>query len=112
MENTSEEAKQRAKNYMSLKGALEPKTMNKTAMQKLIDYMEENYHLTEESRLEFKKALKEEKQQILDAWQYGMKSDNGHFGTAKEYYEQNFKQLPIEPTEQKPSNHIHIGGGI
>lgn len=25
MENTSEEAKQRAKNYMSLKGALEPK---------------------------------------------------------------------------------------
>ena len=45
--------------------------MNKTALQNLIDYMEENYHLTEESRLEFKKALKEEKQQILDAFNQG-----------------------------------------
>lgn len=110
MENTSEEAKQRAKNYMSLKGALEPKTMNKTALQWLfeklptIDKHEPYYEDI------FKKALEMEKQQILNAWQYGMKSDNGHFGTAKEYYEQNFKQLPIEPTEQKPSNHINIGG--
>ncbi len=36
-----------------------------TAMQKLIDYMEENYHLTEESRYEFKKALEEEKKQLI-----------------------------------------------
>ncbi len=35
----------------------------KTAMQKLIDYMEANYHLTEESRLEFKKALEDELEQ-------------------------------------------------
>ena len=41
--------------------------MNKTALQNLIDYMEENYHLTEESRLEFKKALEMEKQQIVEA---------------------------------------------
>ena len=45
--------------------------MNKTALQNLIDYIEENYHLTEESRLEFKKALKEEKQQIHDAFNQG-----------------------------------------
>lgn len=40
---------------------------HKTAMQKLIDYMEENYHLTEDSRYEFKKALKEEIEQIKTA---------------------------------------------
>jgi hypothetical protein len=32
----------------------------KTAIQKLIEYMEENFHLTEESRHEFKKALEGE----------------------------------------------------
>jgi regulator of PEP synthase PpsR (kinase-PPPase family) len=85
---------------------------NKTAVQKLIDYMEENYHLTEESRLEFKKALEEEKQQIMDAWQYGMKSDNGHFGTAEDYYNSTYSELPTEPTQQKPTNHFFIGGCI
>lgn len=43
----------------------------KTAMQKLIDYMEENYHLTEESRYEFKKALEEEIEQIKTAFVAG-----------------------------------------
>ena len=93
MENTSEDAKQRAKNYMSPKGALEPKTMeNKTAIQWLFEKLptidkHEPYY--EEI---FKEALEMEKQQILDAWQYGMKSDNGHFGTAKEYYNRTYKK--------------------
>lgn len=43
----------------------------KTAMQKLIDYMEENYHLTEESRYEFKKAIEEEAEQIKTAFVAG-----------------------------------------
>ena len=43
----------------------------KTAMQKLIDYMEENYHLTEESRYEFKKALEEEIEQIKTSFVAG-----------------------------------------
>lgn len=43
----------------------------KTAMQKLIDHMEENYHLTEESRYEFKKALEEEIEQIKTAFVAG-----------------------------------------
>ena len=43
----------------------------KTAMQKLIDYMEENYHLTEESRYEFKKRLEEEIEQIKTAFVAG-----------------------------------------
>jgi hypothetical protein len=85
---------------------------NKTAVQTLIDYMEENYHLTEESRLEFKKALELEKKQIMDAWQYGMKSDNGHFGTAKEYYNSTYSELPTEPTKSTITNHIPMGGCI
>ena len=85
---------------------------NQTAVQTLIDYMEENYHLTEESRLEFKKALQMEKQQIMDAWQYGMKSDNGHFGTAKEYYNSTYSELPTEPTKPTITNHIPMGGCI
>ena len=40
-------------------------------MHKLIDYMEENYHLTEESRYEFKKALIEEREQIETAFVAG-----------------------------------------
>lgn len=43
----------------------------KTAMQKLVEYMEENYHLTEESRDEFKKALEEEIEQIKTAFVAG-----------------------------------------
>ena len=43
----------------------------KTAMRKLIYYMEENYHLTEESRYEFKKALEEEIEQIKTAFVAG-----------------------------------------
>ena len=44
---------------------------NKTAMHKLIDYMEENYHLTEESRYQFIKALEEEAEQIKTAFVAG-----------------------------------------
>lgn len=39
---------------------------NKTALKKLIDYMQENYHLTDESLYEFKKALEEEQKQMID----------------------------------------------
>ena len=37
-----------------------------TACQMLINYMEESYHLTEESRLEFKQILATERQQLID----------------------------------------------
>jgi hypothetical protein len=33
-----------------------------------------------------------EKQQIIDAWDNGMKSDNGHFGTKEQYYNETFNQ--------------------
>ena len=36
-------------------------------------------------------ALAMEKEQIVDAWNNGMKSDNGHFGTSKQYYNETYK---------------------
>lgn len=32
-----------------------------------------------------------EKEQLSDAWNNGMKSDNGHFGTFEQYYNDVFK---------------------
>jgi predicted secreted protein len=37
-------------------------------------------------------ALEMERQQIIDAWNDGMKSDNGHFGTPEQYYTQTFTE--------------------
>ena len=39
---------------------------------------------------QFEEAIQMEKEQIKDAWVDGMKSDNGHFGTADDYYTQTY----------------------
>ncbi len=72
--------------------------------------MEENYHLTEESRLEFKKALEMEKQQIINAVD-GFPLENRNLDGI-EYYNSTYPELPTEPTQQKPNNHFFIGGCI
>lgn len=36
-------------------------------MEELITYMQENFYLTDWSKIEFKKALEKEKEQIIDA---------------------------------------------
>jgi len=46
-----------------------------TACQMLINYMEESYHLTEESRLEFKQILATERQQLIG---FGAKCIENH----------------------------------
>ena len=38
----------------------------------------------------FKEAKAMELGQIVDAWNNGMKSDNGHFGTSKQYYNETY----------------------
>jgi hypothetical protein len=38
----------------------------------------------------FDKSLEMEKEQIKDAWNNGMKSDNGHFGTSNQYYNETY----------------------
>ena len=43
----------------------------KTAMQKLIDYMRANFHLTESTEMEFSDSLLAERKQIEDAFDAG-----------------------------------------
>lgn len=38
------------------------------------------------------KAKEKEKEQIIEAWTNGMKSDNGHFGTSEQYYNETYEQ--------------------
>ena len=91
---------------------------NKTAVQTLIDYMEENYHLTEESRLEFKKALQMEKQQIINAYDLGSLSEMQYpnpktvIENGEQYYNSTYSELPTEPTKPTITNHIPMGGCI
>ena len=65
-----------------------------TACQMLINYMEESYHLTEESRLEFKQILATERQQHESTFHAGFfieewdKSKEDKFET---YYNETFK---------------------
>jgi hypothetical protein len=40
----------------------------------------------------FEQAKEMEKKQIMNSWDNGMKSDNGHFGTKEQYYNQTFKK--------------------
>jgi hypothetical protein len=70
---------------------------HKTAMQKLIDYMEENYHLTEESRYEFKMALKEEEKQLINFHIETMK--NGLIVEAERKWEEDYEPMIKEIAE-------------
>jgi hypothetical protein len=68
-----------------------------TAMQQLINYMVANFHLTDESHIEFAKAIELEKQQIIDAFNQGYrngesdgginKSDIANYSDAQYYYD-------------------------
>ena len=71
----------------------------KTAVQELIDYMETHFHLTDESKEQFKVALETERTQIIDAWKNGYMdglkdglSDDLSDNTAEKYYEETYKQ--------------------
>ena len=43
-------------------------------------------------RQSYGEAKEMELQHIIDAWNDGMKSDNGHFGTPEQYYTQTFTE--------------------
>ena len=67
---------------------------NKTAMNTLIEtlklhevLMKECPEIVDIIEIFFTEV---EKFQIKQAWENGMKSDNGHFGTAEEYYNQTY----------------------
>jgi hypothetical protein len=88
MENTSEEAKQRAKNYMSLKGALEPKETLKNkpmATKELMDFI----NFLDNRGLLSIPIEKHDYEKTI--WEYE-------------------KTINPSTTEPKPNNHINIGG--
>lgn len=75
----------------------------KTALRKLIDYMEENYHLTDESRQEFKQAILAEIEQIKLAFNEGYRigfgdanhvtendKDISEYDDSENYYKNNY----------------------
>jgi hypothetical protein len=75
----------------------------KTAMQQLLNQLKEERHNLpmdiEWDRcyqaIEFviqNTYLLIEKEQIIDAWTDGMKSDSGHFGTAEQYYNNTYNK--------------------
>jgi transcriptional regulator with PAS, ATPase and Fis domain len=62
-----------------------------TAVEQLINYMKENFHLTDESLRKFEAAKEMEKEQIEAAWKRG----DGHHDKvadrlAKKYYTQTY----------------------
>lgn len=68
----------------------------KTAMQELIDYLQEQLDDDFDSRTKYiqefcQKSLEKEKQQIIDAANHGANFNNSPFKDAIEYYNENFK---------------------
>jgi hypothetical protein len=57
----------------------------------LKSHFEHDGDLLEVVKMSFEQAKEMEKDQIIDAWDNGMKSDNGHFGTKEQYYNETFK---------------------
>jgi len=66
-----------------------------TPMQELIEYIELNQpknKVTDGIWAKAKSLLQKEKQVNKEFWNNGMKSDNGHFGTFEDYYNQKFRK--------------------
>ena len=62
-----------------------------TAVEQLINYMKENFHLTDESLKKFEQAKEMEKQQIEAAWKRGDgEHDKVADDLAKQYYTQTY----------------------
>jgi hypothetical protein len=62
-----------------------------TAVEQLINYMKENFHLTDESLKKFDEAKEMEKQQIESAWKRGDgEHDEVADKLAKKYYTQTY----------------------
>lgn len=62
--------------------------MYQTAIEYLVNYLEENFHLTDEAFLKFKEAKEMEKQQIAEAYRTGVEEDvyNNPLRTGEDYY--------------------------
>jgi hypothetical protein len=67
--------------------------MKQTAVEWLLQRFESgDMYNVEDAQFIKHQALKMHKEEIEDAWNNGMKSDNGHFGTFKEYYKETYER--------------------
>lgn len=70
--------------------------MKQTATQWLFNNLKSHFEhdgdLLEAVEMSYQQAKEMEKEQIIDAWDNGMKSDNGHFGTNEQYYNETYGQ--------------------
>jgi len=73
-----------------------------TPLQELINYMEENFHLTDESREKFKLALEKEREQIENAFVAGSERGTGNIPfNCEQYYTQNYESKRTNKTTGK-----------
>lgn len=64
-----------------------------TAIEWLVEQLKERGYAGEfPPHLLFDQAKAMEKEQMENNWRDGMKSDNGHFGTFEQYYNQIYEQ--------------------
>lgn len=63
-----------------------------TAVEQLITYMEENFHLTDESRIEFEKAKAMEKEQIINTYIEASENPALRLEDAEQYYNQTYQK--------------------
>ena len=64
--------------------------MKQTAIQWLMDRLPHSIETQFSKQIE--KALEMERQQIIDAWKDGVKTDYAHSGTFEHYYTQTFNE--------------------
>lgn len=63
-----------------------------TALEFLIEYMEANFYLTDESRAKFEEAKTIEKEQIIDAaYEFMGTNFDPNKGRAEQYYNETYK---------------------
>jgi hypothetical protein len=71
--------------------------MKQTAVEWLLQRFESgDMYNVEDAQFIKHQALKMHKEEIEEAWNNGMKSDNGHFGTFKEYYKEIYERKTTE----------------
>ncbi len=77
-----------------------------TAVEQLVNYMKENFHLTDESLIKFEQAKQMEKEQHKDTWDAGMSEGIGttmgsldYDGEFINYYNETYIDATRSPTK-------------
>jgi hypothetical protein len=69
---------------------MENESNKQTAVDFIFNQLPYEYTTTRQGFEVYKQAKQMEKDQIIDAWQDGVRSDNGFFGTFEQYYKETY----------------------